>query len=177
MSLTCFVWTFNFVRTFIIPSCATRLSSMLISIYVYLNNKIICLQCLRPTLYSKVCDNRALEFICKSSRGPITIHLKSVHINISFHFILSYWFYKYWFFRTAMKRNQLNGSILLAVICSTLLVFAEEVQNFDDTDDGVTIESEKIVSLLGLSFRRFCSLHISIIIYYCRITQNRHTKH
>lgn len=43
-----------------------------------------------------------------------------------------------------MKRNQISA-IFLAVICSTLLVFAEEVQNFDE-DDGVTIESEKLVS-------------------------------
>lgn len=51
---------------------------------------------------------------------------------------------KFILFVTAMKRNQLNA-IFLVVICSTLLVFAEEGQNFDE-DGGVTIESEKIVS-------------------------------
>lgn len=48
-----------------------------------------------------------------------------------------------------MKRNQLNA-IFLAVICSTLLVFAEEVQNFDE-DDGVTIESEKLVNATNVT--------------------------
>lgn len=48
-----------------------------------------------------------------------------------------------------MKRNQLNA-IFLAVICSTLLVFAEEVQNFDE-NDGVTIESEKLVSATNIT--------------------------
>lgn len=82
-----------------------------------------------------------------------------------------------------MKRNPFNA-IFLVVICSTLLVFAEEVQNFDD-DDGVTIESEKLVSATviahvyldkGLTSRVFANFFQLLFIYF-RIIQNQHMKH
>lgn len=45
-----------------------------------------------------------------------------------------------------MKRSQRNA-ILLAIICTTVLAFVTaEAPNFEEDDDGITIESEKIVS-------------------------------
>lgn len=73
-----------------------------------------------------------------------------------------------------MKRNQRNA-ILLAVICSIFLiqVFAEQPE-FDEDDDGVTIESEKLVSISSHK----CKKKIFIKLFpHCRIIQNQHTKY